>query len=83
MGGVRQTEMHTAEPFLPELSTSEVKAAIGKLKRCKLPGVDSIPAELIQEKGETFYSEILPHQWKELTVIPVHKKDVKTDCSNY
>jgi hypothetical protein len=41
MGDVRQTEMHIAEPFLPERSASEVKAAIGKLKRCKLPGVDS------------------------------------------
>jgi hypothetical protein len=32
-GGVRQTEMHTAEPFVPEPSASEVEAATGKLKR--------------------------------------------------
>jgi hypothetical protein len=25
----------------------------------------------------------LPHQWKELTVVPIHKKGDKTDCSNY
>jgi hypothetical protein len=31
-GGVRQTEMHTAEPFVPEPSASEVEVAIGKLK---------------------------------------------------
>jgi hypothetical protein len=30
-GGVRQTEMHTAEPFVPEPSTSEAEVAIGKL----------------------------------------------------
>jgi hypothetical protein len=32
-GSVRQTEMHTAEPFVPEPSASEVEVAIGKLKR--------------------------------------------------
>jgi hypothetical protein len=57
-GGVRQTEMHTAEPFVPEPSASEVEVDIGKLKRYKSPDVDQIPAELIQAGGETFYSEI-------------------------
>jgi hypothetical protein len=41
-GGVRQTEMHTAEPFVPELSASEVEVAIGKLKRYKSLGADQI-----------------------------------------
>jgi hypothetical protein len=31
-GGVRQAEMHTAEPFVPELSASEAEVAIGNLK---------------------------------------------------
>jgi hypothetical protein len=44
-GGVRQTEMHTAEPFVPEPSASEVEVAIGKLKRYKSPGVDQIPVD--------------------------------------
>jgi hypothetical protein len=69
--------MHAAELFVPEPSTSEVEVAIGKLKRHKFPGVDQIPAELIQAGGETLRSEIhnliklisnkeeLPHQWKE------------------
>jgi hypothetical protein len=93
-GGVRQTEMHTAEPFVPEPSASEVEGAIGKLKRYKSPG-DQIPAELIQAGGETLHLEIhkyikliwnkeeLPHQWKESIVVPVHRKDDKTACSNY
>jgi hypothetical protein len=43
-GGVRQTEMHTAEPSVPQPCASEVEVAIGKLKRYKSPGVDHIPA---------------------------------------
>jgi hypothetical protein len=87
--GVRQTEMHTAEPFVPEPTASEVEVAIGKLKRYKSPGVDQIPAELIQAVGETLHSEIhklikliwtkeeLPHQWKKSIVVPIHKKGAK------
>jgi hypothetical protein len=95
VGGIRQTEMHIAEPFVPVLSASEVEAAIGKLKRYKSPGVDQIPSELIQAGGEPLHSEInklikliwnkeeLPHQWKESVVVPVHKNGEKTDCCNY
>jgi hypothetical protein len=57
-GGIRQTEIHTAEPFVPEPSASDVEVAIGKLKRFKSPGVDQIPAELIQAGGGTLRSEI-------------------------
>jgi hypothetical protein len=57
-GGVRQTEMHTAEPFVPEPISSEFEVATGKLKRYKSPDVDQIPAELIQTGGETLLSEI-------------------------
>jgi hypothetical protein len=47
VGGIRHTEIQTAEPFVPEPSISEVEVAIGKLKRYKLLGADQIPAELI------------------------------------
>jgi hypothetical protein len=47
-GGIRQTEILTAEPFVPERSASEAEVAIRKLKRHKSPGSDQIPAELIQ-----------------------------------
>jgi hypothetical protein len=94
-GGVRQTEIHTSEPFVPEPSASEIEDAIGKLKSYKSPGVDQIPAELIQAGGETLRSEIrrlikliwrkeeLRHQWKESIVVPIHKKDDKNICSNH
>ena len=42
------TEIHTAEPLVPELSAFEVELAIEKLKRHKSPGTDRIPAELIK-----------------------------------
>jgi hypothetical protein len=58
VGGIRQTEIQTAEPFVPEPIISEVEAAIGKLKRYKSPGTDQIPADLIQAGGETLHSEI-------------------------
>jgi hypothetical protein len=51
-GGVRQTEMHTAEPFVPEPSTPEVEVASRKLKRYKSPGVDQIAAEQFREEGK-------------------------------
>jgi hypothetical protein len=51
VGGIRQTEIQTAEPFVPEPSISEVEAAIRKLRRCKSPGADQILAELIQAGG--------------------------------
>jgi hypothetical protein len=93
-GGSRQTEMHMAEPFMPDPSASEVEAATEKLRRCKSPSVAQILAELIQVGQETLHSEIhklikliwnkeeLPHQWKKSTVVPIHKKGDKTDCSN-
>jgi hypothetical protein len=50
-GDVRQTEIHTAEPFVPEPSASEAEVAIGKLKSYKSPGFDRVSAEQIQAGG--------------------------------
>jgi hypothetical protein len=50
-GSIRQTEIHTAEPFVPEPSAPEVEVAIRKLNKYEAPGSDQIPAELI--KAET------------------------------
>jgi hypothetical protein len=43
---VRQTEIHTAEPLVPEPSASAVELGTEKLKSHKSPGIDQIPAEL-------------------------------------
>jgi hypothetical protein len=54
VGGIRQTEIQTAETSVPETSISEVEVAIGKLRRYKSSGADQIPAELIQAGGEHY-----------------------------
>ena len=55
---VRHTEVHTAEPPVPDPSAFDVELAIEKLKRQKSPGVVQIPAELIRAGGRTIRDEI-------------------------
>jgi hypothetical protein len=85
----RQTEIHTAEPLVPEQSAFEVELAIEKLKRHNSPGIDQIPSELIKVGGRTIRSEVhkriysiwnreeLPEDWKESVIVPVYKKGDK------
>jgi hypothetical protein len=92
---VRQMDIHTAEPLVPEPSLVEVEIIIENLKSYKSPGTDQIPAELIKAGGETLCSEIhrlicfiwnkeeLPQQWKESIIVPIYKKGDKTGCNNY
>jgi hypothetical protein len=92
---VRQTEIQTAEPLVPEPSDSEFEMVIEKLKRHKPPGIDQIPAELIKAGSRTIRSVIhklinsirnkeeLPEQWKESIIVPIYKKGDETNCSNY
>jgi len=55
---VRQTEIHTAEPLVPEPNAFENELAIEKLKIHKQPGIDQIPAELIKAGCRTICYEI-------------------------
>jgi len=92
---VRQTELHTAEPLVPEPSAFEVELAIDKLKSHKWAGIDQIPVEWIKAGGRTICWEIhkliisiwnkdkLPGERKEFIIVPIYKKGNKTDCSNY
>jgi 1,2-phenylacetyl-CoA epoxidase PaaB subunit len=50
---VRQMDIHTAEPLMPEPSLVKVEIAVEKLKRYKSLGTDQIPAKLIKAGGET------------------------------
>jgi hypothetical protein len=72
---VRQKDIQTAEPLVPEPSLVKVETAIQKLKSYKSLGNDQIPAKLIKAGGETLYFKIhklicsiwneeeLPQQW--------------------
>jgi hypothetical protein len=87
---VRQIEIHTAEPPVPDPSPFESEIAIENLKRYKSPGSDGIPVELIQAGGEILRSKInkliksiwnkeeLPDQWKESIIVSVYMKGAKT-----
>ena len=55
---VRQAEIHTAEPLVPEPSAAEIELAIDKLKSHKSPGIDQIPVELIKAGGRTICLEM-------------------------
>jgi hypothetical protein len=91
---VRETEIHRAEPQLPEPSVFEIEMAIEKLKRHKSTGIDQIPAELIKAGNRTIPSEV--HKLissigirrnclrnGRSQSIPIYKKGNKADCSNY
>jgi hypothetical protein len=55
---VRQTEIHTEEPLVPEPSAFEVAMAIEKLRRHKSPDIDQIQAEMIKAGGSTIWCKI-------------------------
>jgi hypothetical protein len=71
---------------VPEPSALEVELAI---ENHKSPGIDQIPAELIKAGGRTIHCAIhkllisiwnkeeLPEEWKELIIVPIHKKGDK------
>jgi hypothetical protein len=90
---VRQTEIHTAGPLVPEPSAFEFESNVVKLKRNKSPGTYWIPTKFIKARGRNIRNEIhkrinsiwkkeeLPEKWNKSIIIPVYKKDNKTDFS--
>ena len=78
---VRQAEIHTEEPLVPEPSAFEVELAIEKLKSHKSPVIDEIPGELIKAGGMTIHcvihkltisiwnKEELHEEWKESIIV--------------
>jgi hypothetical protein len=92
---VRQIEIHTAEPLVPDRVPFDIEIVIAKLKRHKSSSSDQIPAEMIEAGRKILWSEThklinsiwnneeLPDLWKSSVIVPIHKKGDKTDCSNY
>jgi hypothetical protein len=58
VNNVKQTDIHIAEPIVPEPSAFEIEMATEKLKRHKSPGIDQIQAKLIIEENKKIRSEI-------------------------
>jgi hypothetical protein len=58
---VRQTEIHTSEPLVPEPSAFEIEMSIEEVKRHKSPETAQIPTELIKTGGRKIRSEIHKH----------------------
>jgi hypothetical protein len=54
---VRQIEIQTAEPLVPDPTLFEVEIAVENFERYKSPGSDQIPAELVQAGGELLCSK--------------------------
>jgi hypothetical protein len=54
---VKQIEIYTAEPLVPDFGLFEFKTAIAKLKRYKSPGNDQSTAQIIQAVGKKLWSE--------------------------
>jgi hypothetical protein len=91
----RQTEIHTAEPLVPESSDFEVEVVIEKLKRHKSPRIDRIPAEFIRAGSRKICSETqkpihsiwnqeeFPVEWIKSIIVSRYKKGDKTPCSHY
>jgi hypothetical protein len=82
---VRQTEIHTAEPPVPEPSVFEFEIAVEKLKRHESPCIDQIPGELIKAGDRTIRCKIhklinsvlnkeeFLEEWKESIIAPLYK----------
>ena len=86
---MKHTDIHTAEPLVPETSAFETDLAIEKVRGHKSPGIDQIPAELITagirkiryEFHKIIISvwnkEELTEEWKESIIVPFYKKGLK------
>ena len=90
-----EIQIQTAETLIPEPTLLEVEIAIEKLEKYKSPGIDQIPAKLIQNGENSLLTEIyklvlaiwkkemLPEQWKESVIVSIYKKGEEINCSNY
>jgi len=69
----RQTDIHTAEPLVPETSVSGLIIAGSKAFGC----------EILILIISIWNKEELPEEWKESIIVPVDMKSDKTECFNY
>ena len=77
------------------MSREEVEKVVGKLRNGKAAGQDEVVAELLKYGREVvidwlteviqqvWQSGNIPQEWKDATLIPVHKKRARNECDNY
>lgn len=80
---------------MEDILRGEVETAIDHLKKRKAPGADNITAEMIQAGKECsvdmlhnlcnkiYQEKKCPSDWGKAIIIPIHKKNDKSECGNY
>ena len=78
-----------------EVTREEVERAVSKLKNGKASGSDEILPELVKNGGqamvdwlrgllrEVWSTKQIPQEWKNVILIPLHKKKNRKACDNY
>ena len=91
---VSELENHSHEES-PEVTREEVKRVVWKLRNGKAAGRDEVEAELLKNGGEAamdwltevvlqiWLSRKVPQEWKDTTLVPIHKKRGRNNCDNY
>ena len=79
----------------PEVTREEVERVVKKLQNCKAASDGRIVAEFVKSGGETMMNWLVeliqeswktrrvPQEWKNTTLVPLHKKKDQKECKNY
>ena len=80
---------------VPGIAREEVESAVMRLRNGKAAGEDRIQAELLKSGGsavidwltellqEVWRTRQVSQEWKDSTLVPLHKKKNKKICDNY
>ena len=81
--------------LVPTISLEELRRSLKSLKNNRAPGSDNIPGEFYKRGGallekaifeilkRVWDGEVMPDDWGEGLIVPIHKKGDRKVCSNY